>query len=97
MFYEIKFKTEALIELEEVTAYQRAIIIDAIEKNLHYEPTTPSRNRKIMGRTGRALEIGATWELRVDKFRVYYDVGPGAVVVIRVVEKGRNTTDRSLS
>jgi mRNA-degrading endonuclease RelE of RelBE toxin-antitoxin system len=97
MFYKIKFKTEALIDLEEVGAYQRAIIVDAIEKNLHYEPTTLSRNRKIMGRTGRALDVGATWELRVGKFRVYYDVGPGAVVVIRVVEKGSRTTDRSLS
>ena len=39
-----------------------------------------------------------TWEPRVEEFRVYYDVVPPAnVVVIRIVQKGRQTTEGSLT
>ena len=43
------------------------------------------------------IEAGITWELRVGEFRVFYDVQPPTqVVVIRVVHKGRQTTDDTL-
>ena len=45
------------------------IILDAIEEQLQHEPTTETRNRKRLGTN----EL-SDWELRVQDFRVFYDV-----------------------
>ena len=55
----------------------------------------PSRNRKELTALVPPWEhVPPVWELRVDEYRVFYDVDPGArLVVVRAVRrKGRSTT-----
>jgi mRNA-degrading endonuclease RelE of RelBE toxin-antitoxin system len=102
MGYAIEFSEQALADLLELRAFDRATIMEAISTMLTHEPTIEARNRKPLQ---RELPPGlldtpqgaVVWELRVGDFRVYYDVEPDTkVLVIRVVEKGRLTTEGSL-
>ena len=43
--------------------------MDSIDAQLRYEPTVETRNRKEL----RPNEV-ASWELRIGRFRVFYDV-----------------------
>jgi mRNA-degrading endonuclease RelE of RelBE toxin-antitoxin system len=96
--YEIEFDQDAVDELEALRPFDRGLILDAIETSLRHEPLTPSRNRKPVIPVDLTIEAGITWELRVREFRVYYDVDPpSTVVVIRIVQKGRQTTEGSLT
>lgn len=63
-----------------LTARHRAIVVDAVEKQLSYEPMVETRNRKPM----RPNPL-APWELRIGSLRVYYDIQeePDRVVYIR--------------
>jgi mRNA-degrading endonuclease RelE of RelBE toxin-antitoxin system len=54
-------------------------VIQAIEEQLTYQPTVPTRNRKQL----RANPL-ATWELRVQEFRVLYNVDEDIVTVFVV-------------
>lgn len=56
-------------------------IIEGIENQLTHQPTQETRNRKKL-RPNRVAE----WELRVDKFRIFYDLDEaGKVVKIEAV------------
>ena len=65
-----------------LTARHRAIVLDAVEKQLSYEPMVETRNRKPM----RPNPL-APWELRIGSLRVYYDIQeePDRVVYIRAI------------
>jgi len=67
--YEIIFAPEANDHLVQLTASQRAIIIDQIEKQLLYEPSRETKKRKKL----RPNPI-SPWELRIGNLRVFYDV-----------------------
>jgi len=67
--YEIEFTPEALDDLKALKKNEQSIVLDAIETQLRYEPTRETRNRKQL----RPNEV-AEWELRVGKFRVFYNV-----------------------
>jgi mRNA-degrading endonuclease RelE of RelBE toxin-antitoxin system len=96
--YEIEFDQDAVDELAALRPFDRSVVLDAIEASLRHEPLTPSRHRKPVIPVDVTIEAGITWELRVGDFRVYYDVVPPAnVVVIRIVQKGRQTTEGSLT
>ncbi|MBH8573416.1 type II toxin-antitoxin system RelE/ParE family toxin [Nostocaceae cyanobacterium CENA369] len=63
------------------TVREQRIIITTITEQLSYEPTVPTRNRKEM-----RPNLVAVWELRIDSFRVYYDVDEEeSIVDIRAV------------
>lgn len=49
--------------------FQQKIILDAVEEQLWHNPTVETRNRKRLGKN----EL-SDWELRVQNFRVFYDV-----------------------
>jgi mRNA-degrading endonuclease RelE of RelBE toxin-antitoxin system len=68
--------------LRYLTARQQAIVLDAVDDQLIYQPTVETKNRKLM----RPNPI-APWELRIGDLRVYYDVEeePEAVVYINAV------------
>ena len=68
--------------LRALTPRQRAIVLDAVEERLGYEPAVETRNRKPM----RPNPL-APWELRIDNLRVYYDVQeqPEPEVYVRAV------------
>ena len=62
-------------DLRGFPARDRKAIVDAMEKQLEFEPDVPTRNRKILAAlrppwTG----LDPVWELRVGDFRVFYDV-----------------------
>ena len=71
MPYAIEFADPAISHLAALTARERSVAIDAIEKQLSHEPLVETRNRKLL----RPNPI-ASWELRVGALRVFYDVGP---------------------
>ena len=70
--YEIAIATEASEHLNELTARDKTLVLDTIERQLRHEPTKPTRNRKPMDRDRRSYV--ATWELRAGPLRVYYKV-----------------------
>ncbi|MCC3581809.1 MAG: addiction module toxin RelE [Oscillatoriales cyanobacterium] len=69
MMFEIEFTPEAEADLAWFKKQERNIILDGIEENLRFEPAVVTRNRKPL-RPNQTAE----WELRVDKYRVFYDV-----------------------
>ncbi len=92
MTYQIEFSEEAERHLLALPARNRATLLDAIESQLSHEPTTPTRNRKLL----RPNPV-ATWQLRVDDFRIFYNVDQDRILVIVIAigfkEHNRLTID----
>ena len=69
MRFEIEFTPEALEDVVFFKKHERRRIIEGIESQLERQPAVETRNRKRL----RPNQL-AEWELRIDKFRVFYDV-----------------------
>jgi mRNA-degrading endonuclease RelE of RelBE toxin-antitoxin system len=69
MKFEIKFTPTAASHVRSYRKFEQQIILDGIEEQLSSEPTTQTRNRKQLGDNQLS-----NWELRVKKYRVFYDV-----------------------
>jgi mRNA-degrading endonuclease RelE of RelBE toxin-antitoxin system len=67
--FEIEFTSEAEQDLKWFRKNEQNVILDAIEAQLLYEPTIETRNLKRLRPNQKA-----EWELRVGKFRIFYDV-----------------------
>ncbi len=67
--YRIDYSPATEEHLASLTARQRAKVFDTVDKQLIEEPRVETRNRKPM----RPNPV-ASWELRVESLRVYYDV-----------------------
>jgi mRNA-degrading endonuclease RelE of RelBE toxin-antitoxin system len=78
--YEIEFTPEALEDLKSFPKFEQNEIIDGIETQLKYEPTLETRQRKQL----HANDV-AQWELRLGKFRVFYNIEEGSIVSIEAV------------
>lgn len=65
----ITFTPEAVDDLASLRTYDRRRVVAEIEAQLAHEPTRETRNRKRL----RPDEL-AEWELRVESFRIFYDV-----------------------
>jgi mRNA-degrading endonuclease RelE of RelBE toxin-antitoxin system len=77
--YEIEFTDDAIQDLQYLRKHEQRTVLDAIEQQLIHEPLTDSRNRKPL----RPNDL-SQWELRVDRFRVFYDVASqNAAVVVK--------------
>jgi mRNA-degrading endonuclease RelE of RelBE toxin-antitoxin system len=85
--YEIEYTPQAIAELKYFKKHEQQKILSEIPVQLRYEPTLETRNRK---RT-RPNSIAA-WELRIDEFRVFYDVAEQVQIVEikRIGEKKGN-------
>lgn len=68
-FYDIQITDEAEADLAYYRANERKLIIDGITTQLTYEPTKETSNRKRLRETTMA-----TWELRIGKYRVFYEI-----------------------
>jgi mRNA-degrading endonuclease RelE of RelBE toxin-antitoxin system len=93
--FQIRLARGALHDLKRLRAHDRVRVIDEIERCLAEQPQEPGRNRKELTALVPPWEhVPPVWELRVDDYRVFYDVDAGArVVVVRAVRrKGRSTT-----
>lgn len=83
MRYEIIFAPDADVPLYDMRAYDRAMILDEIERHLRYEPTKISKSRiKVLKGLQRPQ-----YRLRIGDIRVFYDVSPGQVEILAVVPK----------
>ena len=92
---EIRLARGALQDLKRLRGHDRTRFVDEIERCLVEQPQGPSRNRKELTALVPPWEhVPPVWELRVDDYRVFYDVDPVArLVVVRAVRrKGRSTT-----
>lgn len=67
--YEIELSGNAVKDLEYFKKFERNVIVTGIEKNLIYEPSDETKNRKTL----RPNDL-ATWELRIDMYRVFYNI-----------------------
>ncbi len=89
MPYRIEYSPEAEEHLRALTARQQAIILDAVDRQLTYEPLVETKNRKPM----RPNPL-APWELRIGAFRVYYDVEDTPEPVVSVLAVGLKRKNR---
>ncbi len=74
--YEIDFTPEAFEDLTLLRKFEQREIIERIESLLGHEPTIETRNRKRL----RPNPV-AGWELRIGRFRVFYNVDEALRVV----------------
>ena len=83
MAYEIIFAPEAIEDLQRLRAVDRSGIRTAIETHLRHQPCQGSKTRSKRLRGLRQPE----YRLRVDDFRVFYDVAEPEVHILAVVAK----------
>ncbi|MDJ1172243.1 type II toxin-antitoxin system RelE/ParE family toxin [Roseofilum sp. BLCC_M154] len=83
MAFELEFTPDAWEHLQGFTARDRNIILEAISTQLCYEPNLETRNRKPLQDNPLA-----TWELRVGKFRVFYDIEDNSVKIVYIIAIG---------
>ena len=84
MPFEISYTPTAASHVRGYRKYEQQIILDAVDEQLQYQPTTETRSRKRLGES----EL-FTWELRVGKYRVFYDVIPeGVFGVVKIKAVG---------
>jgi mRNA-degrading endonuclease RelE of RelBE toxin-antitoxin system len=67
--YDIEYTLEALEDLKRFRKYEQQQIVDQIDEQLSDEPSHETRNRKRL----RPNTV-AEFELRITRFRVFYDV-----------------------
>ena len=74
--YRIVVTEDAKVDLANYAAFERKIIASDIREQLVDQPDLETKNRKSL----RENPI-ATWELRVGKYRVFYEVDRAAQLV----------------
>ncbi len=77
MAYRIEYTDSAIEDIAYFTKYERGLITTAIDTQLTYEPLREVRNRKPMN-----PNTLARWEVRVGKYRIFYDVEVIDLVVL---------------
>ena len=87
--HRIEYSRKAELHLRHLTKRQQLTVIEAVDEQLVFRPTSETRHRKRL----RANPL-APWELRVGDLRVFYQVtdDPGPLVqVLAVGLKIRNS------
>lgn len=83
--FEVKLTSAALGDLAPFKRRDRKFILDGLEGQLAYEPHVETRNRKRL-RPNRTSE----WEVRIGKYRVFYDVRQNErIVEVKVIGEKR--------
>lgn len=88
--FEIEYTDDAWQHLAGLKAYERRIVVDAVDAQLLHQPMIETRRRKLL----RPNPL-APWELRIGDLRVLYDVidSDRKVVVIAVGKKRGDRLD----
>jgi mRNA-degrading endonuclease RelE of RelBE toxin-antitoxin system len=95
----IRFSEGAIADLQALAPFRRAMLVDAVERQLAVTPLARSRNRKeLVGLIPPWDQVRPVWELRVGEYRVFYDVDSDrSVVIVQAVRrKGWRTTGETL-
>jgi mRNA-degrading endonuclease RelE of RelBE toxin-antitoxin system len=95
MPFEIVIHDLAAQEIQELRVFEQRRIIDEIEQQLRHQPTLVTRRRKCLDPLVATFEHQQPiWQLRVDEFRVFYDVDQESQQVhVRAVR--RKETDQT--
>ncbi len=81
MRFSVQFSEAASRHLRGLTARQRALVLDEVQRLLTTQPALQTRNRKPL----RPNPVSPR-ELRVQRLRIYYDVQEeGAVVTVEAI------------
>ena len=85
MKYGILFALEAVQDFKRLSARDRSIVKEAIEKHVRYEPQKigKSRIKRLQGISR------PQYRLRVDEIRVFYDVAETTVEVLAIIPKSK--------
>jgi mRNA-degrading endonuclease RelE of RelBE toxin-antitoxin system len=83
MAFQIDFDPQAREDLKTMRGFERAAILDTIERVLTQSPTITSRSRIKRLRRMESPE----YRLCVGEFRVFYDVQEQEVYVLRILPK----------
>src|SRR3954463_14431963 len=86
MAFKINFDPEARGDLKTMRGFERAGILDAIERLLVPSPTITSRSRI---KRLRGID-SPEYRLRVGEMRVFYDVEDDEVYVLRILPKSES-------
>jgi len=83
MAYEVRYSLRAVEQLKVLRAYDRSAVLDRIEQLLAKQPTRVSKT------TIKLLKQPAPtqYRLRVNDFRVFYDVESAVVTVMQILSK----------
>ena len=73
--FEVRLSEGVKRDLEELRAYDRHLILEAIEAQLMDAPSVSTKKRKLLRNLVPPFEaVPPIWQLRVGSFRVFYDV-----------------------
>ncbi len=98
MAYEVRLTDLATEELRAIRVFDRRWVVDEIKRQLRYEPTVSTRNRKCLDAAVPEFEhVPPVWELRVGDYRIFYDVEETSPTVyvraVRRKEPGQTTEE----
>ena len=88
--YEIRYAQTAATDIRGLRRFDQSKVLDGIERHLRHQPRLESKSRiKAMRQP-----FWSQYRLRIDDFRVYYDVDDGShqVHVLRVLSKTSQKT-----
>jgi mRNA-degrading endonuclease RelE of RelBE toxin-antitoxin system len=97
--YRIEYAEGIAEDFALLRAYKRKQILDRLEKQLRYEPTKRTKNRKpLPGLIPPWEYIEPVWELRISEYRVFYDVDEqlGLVMVRAIRHKPPHKTTEEI-
>lgn len=81
MAYTIAYTASAEGDIIYFRKHEQVLIVDAIDQQLMYTPDVETRNRKLLD-----PNLLAAWELRIDRYRVFYDLDAlTSVVLVKAV------------
>jgi len=83
----ISYAESVAEDLAAIRAFERKQLLDQIDRQLSHEPTCETRNRKIIrGLTPPWEHVKPVWELRINEYRVFYDIDETAgQVIVRAI------------
>ena len=87
--FTVSYAESVADDLAAIRAFDRRQLLDQIDRHLLHEPTRETRNKKILrGLTPPWEHVEPVWELRVDEYRIFYDVDEVAgEVIVRAVRR----------
>jgi mRNA-degrading endonuclease RelE of RelBE toxin-antitoxin system len=97
--FTIVFTERAYEHLADLRPYEQTRIVDEIEGQLSHEPLrTTARRKELRGAAPSFEHVPPVWQLRVDAYRIIYDVDVQAstVTVRAILYKGNKTTKEIL-
>lgn len=80
--YQVEFAERAVKQLEQFAKSVRNVILDDVRAQLPHQPNIETKNRKPLREN-----VLSDWELKVGKYRVFYDINEDERIV-RIVAVG---------